>query len=120
MNYPTLRLFKERLWRWLIKNERNLRKIEKGCASREWLNPHFPLGSQVADHFTGSPKANMESLHVGNDNDNCTCLSRECWRSLPSFKKTVLAGYHEERSRISHTFLWRANDIVMARTVVAT
>lgn len=105
MKYPTLRLFKERLWRWLLKNEKNFRKIEKGFASRERLNPHFLLGSQVADHFTGSPKANMESLHVGNDNDNCACLSRECWRSLPSLKNCLSWIAWRENQNFSHVLV---------------
>ena len=48
MNYPTLRLFKERLWRWLIKNERNLRKIEKGVCKQRMVEPSFSI------RFSGS------------------------------------------------------------------
>ena len=77
-------------------------RLRRGCASRERLNPHFPLGSQVADHFTGNPKANMESLHVGNDNDDCTCLSRECWWSLPSFKNCLSWISWREIQNYSH------------------
>lgn len=78
---------------------------EGGCASRDRLNPHFLLGSQIADHFIGSPKANMESPHVGNDNDNCACLSRECWRSLPSLKNCLSWIAWREIQNFSHVLV---------------
>ena len=59
----------------------------------ESLNPHFLLGSQEGDHFTGSPKANMERPHVGNDNDNCACLGRESAGDHFYLLKIALAGF---------------------------
>lgn len=66
-------------------------RLGKGCKRRESLNHCFLLGSHEGDHFTGSPQANMERPHVGNDNDNSACSGRESARVCFSLLKTVLA-----------------------------